>query len=138
MAYTYDDLILIRLNSDDCYQKDFIKIVHLFDYSEEKEALVFQNGYMWYQDEDVIVERNFASPPYYGFIYRTADYRNGKRYDVAGHNHIRKELKTHALREFLWLWLVHKDCNKILRGSEYPDPKEFKQVRKTILTQFGI
>jgi len=134
----YDDLLLTRLNSDDCYHKDFIKTVMEFDYTEEKEALIFQNGYMWYQDEDMIVERKFPSPPFYAFIYKTKEYREGKRYDVAGHNHIRKELNTHALREYLWLWLVHERCNKILRGSSYPDPEEFTKVNKMILQGFGL
>lgn len=134
----YDDLLLIRLNSDDCYHKNFIKIVRLFDYADDKQALVFQCGYMWYQKEDIIVERKFPSPPFYAYIYKPAEYANGFRYDVAGHNHIRKELNTHALKENLWLWLVNEWNNKILRGSSYPDPKEFIQAGKTILREFGI
>ena len=137
-ADLYDDLLLIRLNSDDCYHKDFIKTVLAFDYTEEKEALVFQMGYMWYQDEDIVVKRYFPSPPFYAFIYKAKEYAEGKRYDVAGHNHVRIDLKTHALRENLWLWLVHENCNKILRGSSYPDPKEFTQVKKKVLKGFGI
>ena len=93
---------------------------------------------MWNQDEDIIVERHFPSPPFYAYIYRVKDYLNGKRYDVPGHNHIRIKLQTHALREVLWLWLVNEYNNKILRGSSYPDPKEFTQVDKSELENFGL
>lgn len=138
IADLYDDLLMIRLNSDDCYQKDFIKTVSEFEYTDEKEALVFQNGYMWYMDEDIIVERHFPSPPFFGYIYKAKEYAEGKRYDVGGHNYVRIKLKTHALKEYLWLWLVHNNCNKILRGSAYPDPKEFNEINKEILKDFGL
>jgi len=137
-SFDNDDILLIRLNSDDCYHKDFIKILNDFEYTIEKEALVFQNGFMWYQEENIIVERNFPSPPFYAFIYKLNSYKNGFRYDVAGHNHIRKELKTHALREKLWLWIVNENCNKIQRGSKYPPSSDFPEVNKSVLKEFGI
>ena len=34
----YDDLLLVRLNSDDCYHSKLIKTIREFDYTEEKEA----------------------------------------------------------------------------------------------------
>ena len=132
------ELLLTRLNSDDCYHNEFINIVQNFHIKKETEALVFQCGYMWYQKEKIIVERRFPSPPFYSFIYNPAEYLMGKKYDVNGHNFIRIKLNTNALRERLWLWLVNDLNNKILRGGEYPDPIKYKRVGDNILKGFGL
>lgn len=134
----YEALIVIRLNSDDCYRKDFIHIVQEHIIKPGMESFVFQCGFMWYQNEDIIVKRKFASPPFYGMIYDPVKYAKGFRYDIRGHNYVRSDFQSHAIRDDLWLWIVNDYNNKILRGSSYPDPSEFEQVNKNILEEFGL
>ena len=134
----YDQIYLIRLNSDDCYRENFIDIVFNFKPKPGIECLVFQNGFMWYQKENKIIERDFPSPPFYALIYDSKEYLRGKRYEFKGHNFLRMSLKSQALKERLWLWLVHDFNNKILRGSNYPDYRLFKVVDNSIIKSFGI
>ena len=133
-----DELILVRLNSDDLYHSSFINLIRQFIVKPGTEALVFQKGYMWYQKEKVIVERHFPSPPFYGLIYDYNEFKEGKRYDFPGHNYIRSSLQSHAIKERLWLWVINEYNNKIMRGSSYPDPEQFEKADFSILKEFGI
>lgn len=133
-----DQLLMVRLNSDDCYRINFIQFLYQFPYELDKEALVFQNGYMLYQKEKIIVEREFASPPFYALIYDWKKYCEGFRYEFGGHNYLRSRLNTRRSVERLWLWLVHESNNKITRGSSYPDWRQFEQVDFSVISKFGL
>lgn len=133
-----EKLYLIRLNSDDCYHQRFIDLVEKHPIRSDTEALMFQCGYMWHQKEDRIIERDYPSPPFYILVYNSIEFKHGKRYDIAGHNHVRKVLRTECFKERMWLWLVNEWNNKILRGSAYPDPMLFPKADKSVLKEFGL
>jgi len=128
----------VRLNSDDCYHTDFIKRLKAVQVKNTTEAIIAPNGYMWYQDVDVIVKREFPSPPFYGFIYDTQKFIDGFKYrPKRGHSGV-KDMEHVLMPDRNWLWVVWGGNHKIVRGAEYPDYRKFQKVSKSVLKEFGL
>lgn len=128
----------VRLNSDDCYHKDFVKRLRKVKLDTDTQAVIANNGYMWYMKEGVIVEREFASPPFYAFVYNKSKFTKGFRYRPEnGHCGVFK-MPHKVMTERNWLWLVHGRNYKQIRGAEYPKYTSFKQVSKKVLKDFGL
>lgn len=128
----------VRLNSDDLYHRDFVKRLKAVEIDPNTEAVIAENGYMWYMNKDVVVEREFLSPPFYGYVYGADRFLGGFRYNPKnGHPGVVK-MRHKVMKERNWLWLVHDQNYKIMRGSAYPSYKKFKQVSNKILQEFGI
>lgn len=82
----FDQLYLVRLDSDDMYHKSFIDYLHNFTPKEETMVLINQHGYIYDAVQNEITTTYRKSPPFYVLIYKTKDYLEGNRYsNIGGH-----------------------------------------------------
>lgn len=78
----YNYLYLIRMDSDDMYEKNFIDMLHNYNPREETEVLINQKCYMYDINRKRLVSYFWRSPPAYTLIYKTIKYNNGERYHL--------------------------------------------------------
>lgn len=135
---TTDRFHEVRLDSDNCYRIDFVEKLKSLDINAHTEAVVLPRGYMWYLENNVIVEREFKSPGFYSLIYKKDEYLSGKQHETPGGHDGVITLNHKKIEDRTWLWTVHDLNFKILRGKGYPDYKKFTRVGHKILKEFGI
>lgn len=82
-------LYLVRLDCDDTYHKTFIKQLHNHKPKRKTRALINQTGYVYDSLRHRVATVKKPSPPFYTFIYKTADYFKGLRYKTPrGHSSV--------------------------------------------------
>jgi len=135
--YVKDEIFYdVRLNSDDMYHKDFVKKLKKVKIEKNTEVIIPQQGYYWYLQEDIVIQRKRKFPPFYALIYNTKNYLNGFRYVLPKGHPSLKLLNYKTIQSPSWCWIVHHINNKIIRGKKYPDPKKYKIVDKSVLKDF--
>lgn len=131
----------VRLNSDDLYHRDFVKSLRECPVKENTQAVIAQNGYYYRMEEGFIEKKTFRSPPFYAIIYNTKEYKEGLRHRPKGGHCGVINLKHVLLPGRQWLYIVHPQCNKLLRGAEFPKIVKkniIKRDKEKILKEFGI
>lgn len=82
----YDELYLVRLDSDDMYHPTFIQQIWDIQLDENIECIINQSGYIYDIENDKLGEWYRESPPFYVLVYKVVDYLNGSRFKlVNGH-----------------------------------------------------
>ncbi|MFA7215104.1 MAG: glycosyltransferase [Bacillota bacterium] len=76
----YDHLYIVRLDSDDLYNKSFIQKLHDYNHKTEKQVLISRNGYIYDSVNHRIAKYYHKSPPYHALVYRVKDFIGGKRH----------------------------------------------------------
>lgn len=84
-------LYLVRLDCDDTYSKTFIQQLHDYKPKEGTRALVNQSGYIYDSLRHRIATVKKSSPPFFTWIYKSANYIRGLRYKTKdGHSGVTK------------------------------------------------
>jgi len=76
----YDELYMIRLDSDDMYHPDFIQKLYQYEHKEDTQVLICTNGYIYDSLHNRLSTWIHPSPPFFTFIYNVKDYQAGVRY----------------------------------------------------------
>ncbi len=84
----YRYLFLVRIDSDDMYDKNFIHKLHLIKPKKETKALISQKGYIYDIFNNILAHWSYISPPFYTLIYKTWDFYNGLRHQIKGHKSV--------------------------------------------------
>jgi hypothetical protein len=79
-ARGYDHLYIVRLDSDDLYNKSFIQKLHDYNPKPETQVLISRNGYIYDSVNHRIAKYFHKSPPYHALVYRVEDFISGKRH----------------------------------------------------------
>jgi hypothetical protein len=152
----YNYLYLVRLDSDDCYEKNYIDMLHNYAPKPDTEALINQNLYDYEIATGRLASYWYKSPPAYVLIYKVEDYIKGKRYYLKnghggaillkhellkGHNHL-SCLHSRNIRRFFNLDSREKGYNvdgSLVWGRTKMGLTEIdKTERNNILRSFGI
>lgn len=135
----YDYLYHIRLDSDNLYQKDFIQKLYDYRPKEDTEVIISQNGYV-YDTRDACLASYFQkSPPFYAFIYKVQEYKNGFRYNTpGGHRMVIKLWKYELLDGANYMITLHGKNE--LNNRNLLDEKMLleKDEKEKVLKEFGI
>ena len=109
------------------YQKDFIQKLYDYRPKEDTEVIISQNGYV-YDTRDACLASYFQkSPPFYAFIYKVQEYKNGFRYNTPG---------GHRMVIKLWKYELLDELN----NRNLLDEKMLleKDEKEKVLKEFGI
>lgn len=134
-----EEFLLTRLDSDNLYHKSYIEDLHNYQPRGSTEILISQHGYIYNCLENRLAHWYHESPPFYSFIYHTADYQQGKRHKMpAGHRDAIK-LKHEILPPGAFIVLIH-DSNTMgnFDNSMRKDIIDDPSLVKEILCDFGI
>lgn len=138
----YHWLYLVRMDSDDCYEENFIDLLHNYPKKKDTEVLISQHCY----DYDAVNKRLasfwYKSPQSYTLIYDTEEYRKGKRYFLKNGHGGAIKLKHELLDGYNYLNVLHQKNNECrFHDSDTPGRKQVKEIfkgKKEILKHFGI
>ena len=86
----YKTLYFVRIDSDDMYQKDFIKKLNNYKHKEATKALLALNGYIYDAITDELARWIYKAPPFYTLIYDCFDFSNGYRHNIHGDSSVFK------------------------------------------------
>jgi len=132
-------LFLVRLDSDDMYEKHFIQRLHDIPIKPDTQAIICKDGYFHITETKQVGDFHYVSPPFYTLIYNATDYFNMKRYRLKGHGSLVNILKYECLegKNFM-IQLTGKNSYMVVDGfkkykSFYP-PEEVKKI----FEQFGL
>ncbi len=87
--HEYDDLYIVRIDSDDLYHKSFIQQLHDYIPNKKTNALINQKGYLYDSIHHRMASIDRPSPPFYTLVYKAKKYIRGKRHPLlAGHGDV--------------------------------------------------
>lgn len=134
----YDDLYLVRVDSDNLYHKSFIQQLHDYRPKEDTEALLCQKGYAYDSVKNNLGHYHQLSPPFYAYIYKTEDYLKGKRYKFSGgHGAVLTALKCEILEGRNYTVVIHSsnfsNSDRLLKGSTILAKEEAESILREFL-----
>ena len=139
----YNYLYLVRMDSDDLYSKYFVDKIQNYSPKPETEVLISQNCYTYDINQDRLAYFFYHSPQSYILIYKTIDYRRGKRYYLKNGHGGAFLLKHELIPGINYMDTVHKrnDSSYFEGGtggkknwSEIEDKSDIREI----LSEFGI
>lgn len=139
----YDYLYLVRLDSDDCYEENFIDLLHNYPTKKDTEVLINQYSYDYDTVNNRLTKYWRESPPSYTFIYKAEDYKKGKRYKLKKGHCGAILLRHEILKGYNHLVTIHKK-NTITeyRSYNHGSRKNVLEIEgqgiTNILNRFGI
>lgn len=134
----YEELFLVRIDSDDMYHKEFIQQLHDYKPKSSTEALINRTGFIYDTVNELLGNYYDPSPPFYTLIYNTKKYLNGKRYKLPmGHTAVKK-LKHEVLDGKNYMVVVHEKnkrstFDKRQRKKIIKDKTEMKRILNNFL-----
>lgn len=137
----YDYLYIVRVDSDDMWEKNIIDMLHNYTPKPETEILINQNCYNYEISTGRMASFFYISPQSYVQIYKREEYIKGKRHYLKGGHGGARFLKYELLPGFNYMDTVHKTntCSVFHPGNwdkwrEIEDKNEIKEILK----DFGI
>ncbi len=137
----YNYLYLVRMDSDDCYDMEFIDLLHNYTPKPDTEVLISQNCYDYDLVNKRLVSFKYLSPQCYTLIYKVEDYKKGKRYFLKNGHGGAIKLKHELLNGFNYLNTIHKRNNECsFHDTDTVGRKNIKEIyeKENILKRFGI
>lgn len=133
----YDLLYLVRIDSDNMYQKDYLETIYEYTPKPETEALITQYGYMFDDITKKLVPYYMESPSFYTFIYNVDDFLKNIRYKVpGGHAYVISTLKCELIPGQNYLISVHDD-NVKFKSWRLNNLKEITNPTE-VFHEFGV
>jgi hypothetical protein len=140
----YNYLYLVRMDSDDMFEKHYIDILYNYNPNPETEVLISQYCYRYDITQKRLASYFYLSPPSYTLIYKTIEYERGKRYRFKG-GHGKVILLEHEIISGINYMVTIHDKNHVstFDGDEGGRKKEWNEIKdknkiKNILNDFGI
>ena len=137
----YNMLYLVRVDSDDMWEKNFIDMLHNYTPKPETEMLINQCCYNYDIKSGRIASFFYTSPQSYVQIYKREEYMKGKRYRLKNGHGGAILLKHEIIAGINYMDTVHKtNTISIFHPPNYNQWKEIedKDDIKEILKDFGI
>jgi len=137
----YDILYLVRVDSDDMWERHFIDLLHNYTHKPETEVLINQNCYNYDIESGRLASFFYESPQSYVLIYKPEEYAKGKRYYLK-RGHGGAILRKHEIiKGFNYMDTVHgKNIVSVFHPGTWQQWKEIEDRDdiKNILKEFGI
>ncbi|MBE6022660.1 MAG: hypothetical protein E7231_05425 [Cellulosilyticum sp.] len=132
-------LFLVRLDSDDMYEKHFVQRLHDIVLKPDTQALICRYGYYHFIPTRKVGDYQYVSPPFYALIYKVEDYLDNKIYQFKGHNDVVKVLKYECLEGRNFMFQITGQ-NTLMEFDRYMNKKSPYGPEQTlnILAQFGV
>jgi len=136
----YDDVYFTRLDSDDCFEKNYIDLLHNHPTKPETEILISQYCYNYDIHNKRLMKFFLDSPQCYTLVFKKEDYLKGKRYKLPGGHNGAITLKHEILKGYNYLDTVHdKNISSRYWTKSKGRLKLLGEVKdKSILKEFGI
>lgn len=130
----YNDLYLVRLDSDDMYHQSFIQQLYDYDHKEKTKVLINQYGYIYDSLRHLVCAVKRKSPPFYVELYKSKNYIEGERHRITGHNRA-IQLPHEIIKERNYVIVIHSN-----NTASYYDVDEERSMHngeeKKILKEF--
>jgi len=137
----YDFLYLVRVDSDDMWERHFINLLHDYIPKLETEVLINQNCYNYDISSGRLASFFYKSPQSYVLIYKPEEYAKGKRHYLK-RGHGGAILRKHEIIPgFNYMDTVHgKNIVSTFHPGSWQQWEEIedKDDIKNILADFGI
>jgi len=137
----YEYFYLVRVDSDDMYEKNFVDLLHNYSPKPETEILINQYCYNYEIKSGRLASFFYKSPQSYVLIYKPEEYVKGKRYYLKGGHGGAILLKHEFLSGTNYMDTVHKtnSCS-IFHPPNWDKWEEIedKEEIKKILSNFGV
>ncbi len=142
---TSDRFFDVRLNSDDLYHKDHVKLLRQSIAGKDIPQAVFGTaGYFWWLQKgdgtnasvNVVTEFAQKAPALYSLVYDTEQYLHGFSYNMPGGHDYLIKMPSVVIPGRQWVRIVHDVNQKIIRVGKYPSYKKYKQVSNEVLNDF--
>lgn len=137
----YRHLFLVRLDSDDMYNRTFISQLHKYKPRSGTKALLNQQGFVYDIASKKLGDYYDCSPPFYVLIYDTEEYLKGFRYRLPnGHPDVIM-LPHEILKANNFLVTVHSRNTTTVFNNSYYTKKLFsdsKRVKYILYRYFGV
>ena len=139
----YEYLYQVRMDSDDLYEKNFIDLLHNFYPKPETEVLISQRCYTHDINQGRLAYFHYASPQSYVLIYKTPEYRLGKRHILKNGHGGAILLKHELLSGINYMDTVHKKNDSSYFEAGKGGKKDWSEIEdkndiREILKDFGI
>ncbi len=141
----YNYLYLVRMDSDDCYDMEFIDILHNYIPKPDTEVLINQHCYSYDILQNRFAYYFYPSPPCYTLIYNTEDYKKGKRYHLKRGHGGAILLKHEILSGINFMSTIHEKNNSERKFGTYSLSKKmnWEEIKDKdnilkILQRFGV
>lgn len=137
----HDVLYLVRVDSDDMWEKHFIELLHNYIHKPETEVLINQYCYNYDINSGRLASFFYKSPQSYVLVYKPEEYARGKRHRLLrGHGGAILK-KYEIIPGFNYMDTVHgKNIVSIFHPMTWDQWKEIedKDDIKNILERFGL
>lgn len=137
----HDMLYLVRVDSDDMWEKNFVDMLHNYTPKPETEILINQNCYNYEISTGRMASFFYISPQSYVQIYEREEYMGGRRYHLKGGHGGAILLKHEILPGANYMDTVHKtNTLSTFHPRNWDNWKEIedKSDIEEILKDFGI
>lgn len=139
----YNYLYLVRMDSDDLYEKNFVDTIQNYNPSQGTEVLISQNCYVYDICQKRLAYFWHNSPQSFILIYKTADYNQGKRYYLKNGHGGAILLKHEFISGVNYMDTVHQRNDSSYFEGGRGGKKKWSEVKdqndiKEILNDFGI
>ncbi len=137
-AKDYECFYLVRIDSDNLYHKDFVQKLYDLEPAPETEALLCQHGYLLDTKSNQLAYMFHPSPSYYTFLYKTNEFRFGKRYALKSHTKVISDFKVELLNDYYYITTITGE--NVLFAPRHMLGKKLVEEgkRKKIFTDFGL
>ncbi len=128
----YKTLYFVRIDSDDMYQKDFIKKLNDYKHKESTRALLAINGYIYDVITDELARWIYKAPPFYTLIYDCFDFSNGYRHNIHGDASVFKKAYEIIYGDSFIVIAHHKNTLTVFNCSfrkQIVDDKEKERIK---------
>lgn len=137
----YEILYLVRVDSDDMWEKHFMDRMHNHNHRSETEVLINQNCYNYDIESGRLASFFYKSPQSYVLIYKPKEYAKGKNHRLLRGHGGAILLKHEIIAGFNYMDTVHeKNIVSIFHPQTWKEWKEIedKDDIKNILKEFGL
>lgn len=128
-----EDFYLTMLGSDDMYHRTMIQQLYDAKPRPNTEVIINQLGYCYDQTSHRIAVWRHESPPFHTYVYKTADYLKGKRYQVVGGHLGAIKLKHETIADrYNYMVVIHgSNVSTRFSGTDVIDDAD--QVNEVLL-----
>lgn len=137
----YDTLYLVRVDSDDMWQRHFIDLLHNYNHSPETEVLINQNCYNYDIESGRLASFFYKSPQSYVLVYKSEEYAMGKKHHLLRGHGGAILLKHEIIAGFNYMDTVHgKNIVSVFHPMTWNKWKEIEDKNdiRSILREFGL
>lgn len=128
----------VRLDSDNMFEKNYIKRLYDYNPKPETKALISREGYMYSEALDMLIFYKHHSPPFFTLIYDSKEYLDGKRYEHKSHCEIDQKFNYEILDGYNFLISSHGNNVQIKDQMFFNDKTRQVPNQEEVLRYFDV